>query len=277
MSENLNDDMVKFLSPPSKSINGSSSDTLVGERLGVEVRRRHHTMERDLLKAEQRFFRRSVINDSNATALELPSKNTILTTSTDSHALVCEPPALENKATSVATQSERLVAPEKEGDGVETAIESTLVLIANTTHILSAEAPRLVAELKSGDSADAKRENEKEEDEEGKDKARVKAELRDAELQDAELRDAKAELEDNEEVETNAVGTSPDGRFLKFDIEIGRGSFKTVYNGLDTETTVEVAWCELQVRFLYFCTLSGFFSYIFQYLLMQKSRNQANQ
>lgn len=40
---------------------------------------------------------------------------------------------------------------------------------------------------------------------------------------------------------------SNDGRFLKFDIEIGRGSFKTVYKGLDTETTVEVAWCELQV------------------------------
>ncbi len=258
MSENLNDNMVKFLSPPSKNINGSSSDTLVGERLGVEVRRRHHTMERDLLKAEHRFFRRSVINDSNATALELPSKNAILTISTDSHVLVCEPPALETKAASVATQSEGLVAPEKEGDGVETAIESMPVLIANTTHLLSVEAPRLVAELKSGDSADAKREDEKAEDEEGKDKARAKA----------ELRDAKAELEDNEEVETNAIGTSPDGRFLKFDIEIGRGSFKTVYNGLDTETTVEVAWCELQVRFLYFCTLSGFFSYIFQSLLM---------
>lgn len=53
---------------------------------------------------------------------------------------------------------------------------------------------------------------------------------------------------ESEEVETRAVATSPDGRFLKFDIEIGRGSFKTVYKGLDTETTVEVAWCELQVR-----------------------------
>uniref|UniRef100_A0A8D0FIG0 non-specific serine/threonine protein kinase n=1 Tax=Strix occidentalis caurina TaxID=311401 RepID=A0A8D0FIG0_STROC len=52
----------------------------------------------------------------------------------------------------------------------------------------------------------------------------------------------------SEEVETRAVATSPDGRFLKFDIEIGRGSFKTVYKGLDTETTVEVAWCELQMR-----------------------------
>ncbi|XP_019360588.1 PREDICTED: serine/threonine-protein kinase WNK2 isoform X7 [Gavialis gangeticus] len=45
-----------------------------------------------------------------------------------------------------------------------------------------------------------------------------------------------------------AVATSPDGRFLKFDIELGRGSFKTVYKGLDTETWVEVAWCELQDR-----------------------------
>uniref|UniRef100_A0AAY4E029 non-specific serine/threonine protein kinase n=1 Tax=Denticeps clupeoides TaxID=299321 RepID=A0AAY4E029_9TELE len=54
--------------------------------------------------------------------------------------------------------------------------------------------------------------------------------------------------DDTEEAETKAVSTSPDGRFLKFDIEIGRGSFKTVYKGLDTETTVEVAWCELQDR-----------------------------
>ena len=49
------------------------------------------------------------------------------------------------------------------------------------------------------------------------------------------------------EAEEKAVGISPDGRFLKFDIEVGRGSFKTVYKGLDTETGVAVAWCELQV------------------------------
>ena len=49
------------------------------------------------------------------------------------------------------------------------------------------------------------------------------------------------------EAEEKAVGVSPDGRFLKFDIEVGRGSFKTVYKGLDTETGVAVAWCELQV------------------------------
>lgn len=41
---------------------------------------------------------------------------------------------------------------------------------------------------------------------------------------------------------------SPDGRFLKFEEEIGRGSFKTVYKGLDTSTGVAVAWCELQER-----------------------------
>lgn len=56
-----------------------------------------------------------------------------------------------------------------------------------------------------------------------------------------------ASEENEEEAEMKAVATSPSGRFLKFDIELGRGSFKTVYKGLDTETWVEVAWCELQV------------------------------
>uniref|UniRef100_A0A4W3HAU5 Protein kinase domain-containing protein n=1 Tax=Callorhinchus milii TaxID=7868 RepID=A0A4W3HAU5_CALMI len=60
--------------------------------------------------------------------------------------------------------------------------------------------------------------------------------------------ESQAEPEENEEVEMKAVAISPDGRFLKFNIELGRGSFKTVYKGLDTVTTVEVAWCELQVR-----------------------------
>lgn len=59
----------------------------------------------------------------------------------------------------------------------------------------------------------------------------------------------KSDLEKKElEAEDKAVNRSPDGRFLKFDIEVGRGSFKTVYKGLDTETGVAVAWCELQVR-----------------------------
>ncbi|KAM7402151.1 hypothetical protein PAMP_017416 [Pampus punctatissimus] len=52
--------------------------------------------------------------------------------------------------------------------------------------------------------------------------------------------------ENEEEPGMKAVSTSPGGRFLKFDIELGRGSFKTVYKGLDTDTWVEVAWCELQ-------------------------------
>ncbi|XP_059505847.1 serine/threonine-protein kinase WNK2 isoform X2 [Stegostoma tigrinum] len=60
---------------------------------------------------------------------------------------------------------------------------------------------------------------------------------------------SKSQSEENEEeAEMKAVATSPDGRFLKFDIELGRGSFKTVYKGLDTETWLEVAWCELQDR-----------------------------
>ena len=44
-----------------------------------------------------------------------------------------------------------------------------------------------------------------------------------------------------------AVDKSPCGRYLKFEHEIGRGSFKTVYRGLDSETGVDVAWCELVV------------------------------
>lgn len=46
--------------------------------------------------------------------------------------------------------------------------------------------------------------------------------------------------------EERPVDASPTGRFLKFNVEIGRGSFKTVFRGLDTETGVYVAWCELQ-------------------------------
>ncbi|XP_057218321.1 serine/threonine-protein kinase WNK2 isoform X2 [Triplophysa rosa] len=70
----------------------------------------------------------------------------------------------------------------------------------------------------------------------------------DAEL-DRSVGKAGSDENDNEEdAGMKAVSTSPGGRFLKFDIELGRGSFKTVYKGLDTETWVEVAWCELQDR-----------------------------
>lgn len=80
-----------FLTPPAPvPKNGSSSDSSVGEKLGAtvadsgvgrteEYRRRRHTMDKDSRGAaatttptEHRFFRRSVICDSNATALELP-------------------------------------------------------------------------------------------------------------------------------------------------------------------------------------------------------------
>ena len=50
------------------------------------------------------------------------------------------------------------------------------------------------------------------------------------------------------------VSSSPNGRFLKFDLEIGCGSFKTVYKGLDSETGVSIAWCELQVCAVIFFT-----------------------
>ncbi|KAI6656189.1 Serine/threonine protein kinase wnk 1,3,4 [Oopsacas minuta] len=47
------------------------------------------------------------------------------------------------------------------------------------------------------------------------------------------------------------VDTGPNGRFLKFSKEIGRGAFKTVYKGIDTETGVAIAWCEINVSLIY--------------------------
>lgn len=63
------------------------------------------------------------------------------------------------------------------------------------------------------------------------------------------LMKVKVQAVEDDDDEEKAIGISPDGRFLKFEEEIGRGSFKTVYRGLDTQTGVAVAWCELQVRF----------------------------
>ncbi|XP_051962104.1 serine/threonine-protein kinase WNK1 isoform X2 [Xyrauchen texanus] len=67
-------------------------------------------------------------------------------------------------------------------------------------------------------------------------------------LSASSLKGKERDCEQEEEAEMKAVATSPSGRFLKFDIELGRGAFKTVFKGLDTETWVEVAWCELQDR-----------------------------
>ncbi|KAM8757199.1 serine/threonine-protein kinase WNK2 isoform 3-T3 [Acanthopagrus schlegelii] len=69
-----------------------------------------------------------------------------------------------------------------------------------------------------------------------------------AEVAPADVTGKAGSDENEEEPGMKAVSTSPGGRFLKFDIELGRGSFKTVYKGLDTDTWVEVAWCELQER-----------------------------
>lgn len=62
--------------------------------------------------------------------------------------------------------------------------------------------------------------------------------------------DQKKAREDEKE---ETVAVSPNGRFLKFDVNIGRGSFKTVFKGLDTETGVHVAWCELEVNCSMYC------------------------
>ncbi|XP_077683539.1 serine/threonine-protein kinase WNK1 isoform X5 [Eretmochelys imbricata] len=248
----------RFLAPPPPPPkNGSSSDSSVGEKLGAvadhdgsgaggaggevggggrseEYRRRRHTMDKDSRGAaatEHRFFRRSVICDSNATALELPSLQpaappAVATPGSITPLLGSPPePASQTSCISVThvpllllQQPSLSLPPEEQPIQEPAAAEDTAPLLPKGE---AEEATPLLPISTVGSAATASRE-----------------------LQEGRNR----QQEDIEELETKAVGFSLDGRFLKFDIEIGRGSFKTVYKGLDTETTVEVAWCELQDR-----------------------------
>ncbi|KAG7281880.1 hypothetical protein CRUP_031129 [Coryphaenoides rupestris] len=255
MSEKPSDgSMVKFLAPPPKTGTGSGSDSMVGDRLPTEVRRRHHTMERDRCNPEHRFLRRSVISDSNATALDLPLPNKVpqwhLSTTTAAHF-----PQVDARL-AVSQDSARLEGRVRDGEikvkVIGLTVEKTAALVQDlcdgevlvTAHCIPTITTEPPNRCEAEDRAVVKVDRDGEEpdvSEEDKDLAKARAE--------AEQREAEKKVQDDiEEAETKAVGTSPDGRFLKFDIEIGRGSFKTVYKGLDTETTVEVAWCELQDR-----------------------------
>ncbi|KAK7129712.1 hypothetical protein R3I93_019378 [Phoxinus phoxinus] len=246
-SENPNKVVTFLAPPPPKNVNGSGSDSLVGEKLDTEVRKRRHTMDKDLKTAEHRFFRRSVICDSNATALDLPSKACILTSPPDCEQLVV--PVVLSLAPDVTIDTQlgvsSIVVEEHVEDGRGAGVDGNVEVQSPSVLDVGARQaePLGTEETVPSDVGDKEEEigatDKREEEERGVAKARAEAEQREAE---------KKVQDDIEEVETKAVGTSPDGRFLKFDIEIGRGSFKTVYKGLDTETTVEVAWCELQDR-----------------------------
>ncbi|XP_038011484.1 serine/threonine-protein kinase WNK1 isoform X7 [Motacilla alba alba] len=242
--------------PPPPPKNGSSSDSSVGDKLGAaehgasgsggagggpgnggrseEYRRRRHTMDKDSRGAaatEHRFFRRSVICDSNATALELPSLQP---------AAPSAPVLGGSAAPSVFPAS---------GAG-RTPYAS--VTVAETDSRPPPPAP-LPLEGQAPEEPPAAKDAVPllpKEEEEGDEATALPPTSVAGSLSAAsrEFEERRTQQEDIEELETKAVGISPDGRFLKFDIEIGRGSFKTVYKGLDTETTVEVAWCELQDR-----------------------------
>ncbi|XP_070803808.1 serine/threonine-protein kinase WNK1 isoform X2 [Pituophis catenifer annectens] len=258
----------RFLAPPPPPPkNGSSSDSSVGEKLGVaaagtssapgdsegsegancrseEYRRRRHTMDKDSRGAaatEHRFFRRSVICDSNATALDLPR---------------LQPAAPPPAATAAAAASARGSIPPVLGSPPESVIQAAGASVTSSQPpalLLQPPAPLPpAAEVPSGpELLVAKEVTPLLAKEEGIEAAPLPP-TSTAGSVTASARDLQEERskkqEDIEELETKAVAFSPDGRFLKFDIEIGRGSFKTVYKGLDTETTVEVAWCELQDR-----------------------------
>ncbi|XP_004381259.1 serine/threonine-protein kinase WNK1 isoform X3 [Trichechus manatus latirostris] len=241
-----------FLSPPAPAHkNGSSSDSSVGEKLGAagtdagtgrteEYRRRRHTMDKDSRGAaatttttEHRFFRRSVICDSNATALELPGLPLSLAQpsvpAVVPQSAPPEPPREETLTAAVASQVAQQPPAAAAPGGPAVAGPAAATAPSTTSKDRPASQPNQVGskeEPPSGRSGSGG----------GGGSAREPPEER------------SQQQDDIEELETKAVGMSNDGRFLKFDIEIGRGSFKTVYKGLDTETTVEVAWCELQDR-----------------------------
>ncbi|XP_016299600.1 serine/threonine-protein kinase WNK1 isoform X11 [Sinocyclocheilus anshuiensis] len=245
-SENPNKVVTFLAPPPPKNVNGSGSDSLVGEKLDTEVRKRRHTMDKDLKTAEHRFFRRSVICDSNATALDLPSKACILTSPPDCEQFVV--PAVLGSAPDVTIDTQvgvsGVLLEEHAEDGRAAGVDGIVEVQSPSVQDVGVRQIEALgmAETEPSDVGDKEQESgvadKREEEEKGVAKARA----------EAEQREAEKKVQEDEEVETKAVGTSPDGRFLKFDIEIGRGSFKTVYKGLDTETTVEVAWCELQDR-----------------------------
>ncbi|XP_005569805.2 serine/threonine-protein kinase WNK1 isoform X41 [Macaca fascicularis] len=239
-----------FLSPPAPAPkNGSSSDSSVGEKLGAaaadagtgrteEYRRRRHTMDKDSRGAaatttttEHRFFRRSVICDSNATALELPGLPLALP-QPGIPAVVPQsaPPEPHREETVAATAASQVAQqpPAAAAPGEQAvAGPAPSTVPSSTSKDRPVSQPSLVGSkeepppARSGSGGGSAKEPQEE---------------------------RSQQQDDIEELETKAVGMSNDGRFLKFDIEIGRGSFKTVYKGLDTETTVEVAWCELQDR-----------------------------
>ncbi|XP_058511911.1 serine/threonine-protein kinase WNK1 isoform X5 [Ochotona princeps] len=231
-----------FLSPPAPAApkNGSSSDSSVGERLGEpapgrtdEYRRRRHTMDKDsrgsaaatATTTEHRFFRRSVICDSNATALELPGLA--------APAGPPPPPRAPPEPARPAAPPPAAPPPTAPGPGetpAAAAAAASTAAAAASAASAAAAAPSAAGQERPGAPGGP---------------ARSGSGGREA---GPEERSQPQPQDDIEELETKAVGMSNDGRFLKFDIEIGRGSFKTVYKGLDTETTVEVAWCELQDR-----------------------------
>ncbi|XP_052438037.1 serine/threonine-protein kinase WNK1 isoform X3 [Carassius gibelio] len=248
MSSENPDKVVTFLAPPpSNNVNGSGSDSLVGEKLDTTpVRKRRHTMDKDLKTAEHRFFRRSVICDSNVTALDLPSKACILTSPPDCEQFVV--PVVLGLVPDITIDTQEGVSgvllEEHAEDGRVAGVDGIVEVQSPSVQDVGVRQNETLGtvETEPSDVADKEEESgvadKREEEEKGVAKARA----------EAEQREAEKKVQEDEEVETKAVGTSPDGRFLKFDIEIGRGSFKTVYKGLDTETTVEVAWCELQDR-----------------------------
>ncbi|KAA0201809.1 hypothetical protein HAZT_HAZT007158 [Hyalella azteca] len=91
----------------------------------------------------------------------------------------------------------------------------------------------------------------------GEDQGISDKEKQQGEEKERDEKDEDHRHEDKDDDIDEAIDKSPGSRYLKFENEIGRGSFKTVYRGVDTETGVDVAWCELLVSDMIYLLFSS--------------------
>ncbi|XP_007951214.1 serine/threonine-protein kinase WNK2 [Orycteropus afer afer] len=195
---------------------------------------------REARPVHQRFLRRSVVESDQEEPLGLEA----------AEAPGAQPPQPLQRRVLLLCKTRRLIAERTRGAGRPAPAASPLapgVLALSASEAADAQdsgldpVPAAAPALRAPDGSSREEAVAERKEDAGTGEAK-------SEPEPGRARREEPEEEEDDEDDLKAVATSLDGRFLKFDIELGRGSFKTVYKGLDTETWVEVAWCELQDR-----------------------------
>ncbi|CAD6192850.1 unnamed protein product [Caenorhabditis auriculariae] len=216
---------VDELHPPADSLHGLGQHWLSGE-------------ERSRLEAVQRDWRQSRPTNKNRWSIRTRRVDDETPSQTSDNS--SEP---ENASDALAKW--KLIS----GPTLSTAaVHPPAASIFDRSRLTSKPTPQ------PGDLAAAEREKERERlaggNEQANDVEKISDEEKARKEQEKREEEEKAarriDIEDDYDAQEKPIDKSKNGRFLKFDEELGRGSFKTVFRGLDTETGVAVAWCELQ-------------------------------